>query len=86
MKITHSLILVVMLTGLFVMPAVFAEDSPKDIAAKCKAEATENEVPANEMRKYIADCLTEYGIEAADAEAILNDVAPAAEQGSDDRG
>lgn len=85
MNIKQSLLIVSLVAGLGAMPTVFAAEGAKDIAAKCKAEATENEVPAKELRQYVSDCLSEHGIEAADAEAILNEIAPAQES-ADDKG
>lgn len=82
MNIKNSLFLVTLLVGMLVMTGAFAEGA-KDIAAKCKAEATENEIPAKEVRQYISECLSEHGIEAADAESILNEVAPATEESGD---
>jgi hypothetical protein len=71
-----SIVMAMLVTGMFFAPMVFAEMAPKDIAVQCKNEAMENEIPADELRQYVNECLAEYGIESADTDNATSELLP----------
>lgn len=81
MKAKARFVMATVVTGMLLAPLAFAEMTPNEVAEQCKKEAVDNEIPSGEVRLYVSECLAEHGIEAADAEKIVNEVMPSDDSG-----
>lgn len=55
--------------------AVMAEESnTASVVAKCKSEASSEEIPAAEVQQFMRQCLQDYGVSEAEAEAAMKSV------------
>ena len=87
MKSVRSVVFVSLLAGTM-MGVAFADEpsTPSQAAAKCKSEAVSVEVPMDEMRLYMSQCLEDYGIDNSDIDSVIQNAENDDTQGSKDDG
>jgi len=60
--------------AVFTGSVVAGEESAANVAAKCKSEASSEEIPASELQQFMRQCLQDYGVPEADLEKAMKGV------------
>lgn len=89
MKLATIVTTAALVAGMIGAQVVVAESTPAQIMAQCKKDAQADGIAPEDMQGYIRSCLDDNGIEAADADALMNESTPEntdGQSGSPDQG
>lgn len=62
MKFAHPVLFAVSVSLMAMAGNVFAEDSADDAMEKCRAAASEDQIPSSELTGYLRQCLSNAGV------------------------
>jgi len=60
--------------SIFTTAVVAEETNTNSIVAKCKSEASSEEIPAAELQNFLRQCLQDYGVSEGDVEKAMKGV------------
>ena len=66
MKITQTLLVAAFVSSVALAGNAFADESADQAFSKCRASATEEEVPGTEVTSFIRQCMADAGISQDD--------------------
>ena len=75
-------LLIAIVASMLLASSVYA-DAANDIMAKCKKEAAEASVSADNLEEYLQECKADYGADTASSQGAVNEMTPSTmEEGS----
>jgi hypothetical protein len=80
MKFVHPLLVAASISLMVLAGNAFAEGSADDAFAKCRASASDEEIPGTEMTSYLRQCMASAGVSQEDIDVRTGQGGPASDE------